>query len=273
MPANSGSLAFSLSINAWHGSSADNAFINLHIISLVFHWLETTVKKHQKNASYEDTLLINYRSAPRQKTSISVCEFVYVCVCVCQFLHTLWQHPDPERVTLKFISRSAGCPEYFYCQDDLEESDRMKWNRCEQSTWAASSPLIVTLALFPLCLSTAKHWIIPFHAICPKASLKIHEWAILWGTGAIVSPRRLCTEDRTLNTWGRASVVISQTDSWLGLLPLPAHAPTEVSRGERGLSTALQHVSSIQMTWWSLYQSRVQSVSLSMMCWHNEKWH
>lgn len=47
---------------------------------------------------------------------------------------------------------------------------------------------------FPLCFLCAKLLTMPFFAICPRASLKIHEWAnwpgILWGTGAIVCPWR-----------------------------------------------------------------------------------
>lgn len=48
---------------------------------------------------------------------------------------------------------------------------------------------------YPLCFLCAKLLMMPFFAICPRASLKIHEWAhwpdILWGTGAIVCPWRL----------------------------------------------------------------------------------
>lgn len=51
------------------------------------------------------------------------------------------------------------------------------------------------IGTFPFCLLCAKLLMMPFFAICPRASLKIHEWtnwpAILWGTGAIVCPRRL----------------------------------------------------------------------------------
>ena len=48
---------------------------------------------------------------------------------------------------------------------------------------------------YALCFLCAKLLMMPFFAICPRASLKIHEWAnwadILWGTGAIVCPWRL----------------------------------------------------------------------------------
>lgn len=93
---------------------------------------------------------------------------------------------------------------------------------------------IVALAPLPLCLSTAKYGIMPFHTICPLASLKIHEWAILRGTGAIVCPSRPGTKDLTRNTWRGASVVISQTQTWLRPVSLPAHAPTEASVGRLG---------------------------------------
>lgn len=133
------------------------------------------------------------------------------------------------------------------------KSRRMKWSRCEWGAWAASSlprkySRIVLLALLFLCLSAAKYWIMSFHTICPQASLKIHEWAILWGTGAIVCPSRPGTKDLTRNTWRGASVVISQTD----LAEAPVSASMRSSRGFWGNSSALQHVSSIQMTWWSL---------------------
>lgn len=98
-----------------------------------------------------------------------------------------------------------------------------------------------------------------FHTICPQASLKIHEWAILWGTGAIVCPSRPGTKDLTRNTWRGASVVISQTD----LAEAPVSASKHSNSGFWGNAAALQHVSSIQMTWWSLYQASTQSVSLS----------
>lgn len=137
---------------------------------------------------------------------------------------------------------------------------RMKWSRCEG--WGLGGGLhsssvlpssrkyrsIVQLALLFLCLSTAKYWIMSFHTICPQASLKIHEWAILWGTGAIVCPSRSGTKDLTRNTWRGASVVISQTD----LAEALVSASTLSNRGFQGNSASLQHVSSIQMTWWSL---------------------
>lgn len=107
---------------------------------------------------------------------------------------------------------------------------------------------IVMLAVLFLCLSAAKYWIMSFHTICPQASLKIHEWAILWGTGAIVCPSRHSNKDLTRNTWRGASVVISQTD----LAEAPISASMRSSRGFRGKRAPLQHVSSIQMTWWSL---------------------
>lgn len=165
--------------------------------------------------------------------------------------------PSPLRVTLKFIFMWAVCPGHFYCQDDLEELEsevEQMWGGRWGGTRAASSLLliknrsIVVLALLFLCLSTAKHWIMSFHTICPQASLKIHEWAILWGTGAIVCPSRPSTKDLTRNTWRGASVVISQTD----LAEAPVSASTLSNRGFRGNSAALLHVSSIQMTWWSL---------------------
>lgn len=89
---------------------------------------------------------------------------------------------------------------------------------------------IVVLALLFLCLSIAKYWIMSFHTICPQASLKIHEWAVLWGTGAIVCPSRPCSKDLTQNTWRGASVVISQTD----LAEAPLSASMRSNRGFRG---------------------------------------
>lgn len=142
-------------------------------------------------------------------------------------------------------------PRIFLLPDDLESE-----NEVEQM-WVGHSgnvlpsrkySSIVVLALLFLCLSTAKYWIMSFHTICPEASLKIHEWAILWGTGAIVCPSRPSTKDLTRNTWRGASVVISQTD----LAKAPVSASLRSNRGFWGNSTALQHVSSIQMTWWSL---------------------
>lgn len=145
----------------------------------------------------------------------------------------------PLRVTLKFIYVWAECPGYFYCQDDLEELE----NEAEQM-WAGHlgsvlpSPRkyssIVSLAPLFLCLSTAKYWIMSFHTICPQASLKIHEWAILWGTGAIVCPSRPGTKDLTRNTWRGASVVISQTD----LAEAPVSASKHSNRGFWGNSAA-----------------------------------
>lgn len=123
---------------------------------------------------------------------------------------------------------------------------------------------IVVLAWLFLCLSTAKYWIMSFHTICPQASLKIHEWAILWGTGAIVCPWRPGTKDLTRNTWRGASVVISQTDLAEALISTSKYS----NRGFWGNSATLQHVSSIQMTWWSLIQANMQSVSLSRRCWY-----
>lgn len=107
------------------------------------------------------------------------------------------------------------------------------WVGVHSSSVLPSSPKyrsIVLLALLFLCLSTAKYWIMSFHTICPQASLKIHEWAILWGTGAIVCPSRPGTKDLTRNTWRGASVVISQTDLAEALVSA-ARSPTEVSRG------------------------------------------
>lgn len=194
---------------------------------------------------------------------------MYICVASTLPLLLQTQPPPPLRVTLKFIYVWAECPGYFYCQDDLEELE----NEVEQM-WAGHlgsvlpSPRkysgIVVLALLFLCLSTAKYWIMSFHTICPQASLKIHEWAILWGTGAIVCPSRPSTKDLTRNTWRGASVVISQTD----LAEAPVSASKHSNSGFWGNSASLQHVSSIQMTWWSLYQASTQSVSLSRRRWY-----
>lgn len=143
--------------------------------------------------------------------------------------------PPCLSVTLKFIYVWAECPGYFYCQDDLEEArSEVEQMWAEHLGSVLPSPHkysgIVVLALLFLCLSTAKYWIMSFHTICPQASLKIHEWAILWGTGAIVCPSRPSAEDLTRNTWRGASVAISQTDLAEG----PRLCQRRSNRGFRG---------------------------------------
>lgn len=93
-------------------------------------------------------------------------------------------------------------------------------------------------------LPLSENWIMSFQTICPQASLRIHEWAILWGTGAIVCPRRPGAEDLTQNFWRGASVAISQADL--------TEAPASAGWGFWGNSATLQHLSPVPGTWWGL---------------------
>lgn len=166
-------------------------------------------------------------------------------------------HPPrpPPRTLLKFIYVWAECPGRFDCQDDLEELENDA-----QQMWAWHS---CTILLPPrkhgrhCCAGSAlplsENWIMSFQTICPQASLKIHEWAILWGTGAIVCPRRPGAEDLTWNSWRGASVAISQADL--------AEAPASAGWGFWGNSATLQHVSPVPVTWWGLCRTSMHPSS------------
>lgn len=109
-----------------------------------------------------------------------------------------WGGRNWEKGLIAVLRKIDDVPRNFYCWDDPQVFLKTKTVADAQETLCLFPFVKIAycwIGTFPFCLLCAKLLMMPFFAICPRASLKIHEWtnwaAILWGTGAIVCPQRL----------------------------------------------------------------------------------
>lgn len=126
--------------------------------------------------------------------------FKEICCCISPLFWFYWGGRNWEEGLMGALHKFGYVPRNFNCWDILQVFLKSKtiadaWETTWLCLFAFVKIAYCWIGTFPFCLLCAKLLMMPFFAICPRASLKIHEWtnwaAILWGTGAIVCPRRL----------------------------------------------------------------------------------